>query len=415
MNSGAVYYEDRVLYSEKVHQIAYRGGSVEHNVMSADVRALRISINGCWFISSVQGAGSEPTPLRPYAEPSRCPGFSDAQLYSGSTALGVPLSSVDFEYIAKLVSEVCGELEAGGVSRCEAVAVVREFSRRIERVNGSFAEEVKRVFYVELAAVGGGSMASASRASILWNQKSLEAAIDYLSKKVSEELSKSLKASPIKPFQIGRSKVILSGEAAPALIHEVSHLLDPTYVGTAIMSRRIASESFNLVDDPFYPESPATRFFDDEGVATARRTLIESGTVVDLHNTRATAARTQLRPGSAYGLFHVPIPFHTTLRLEPGDWRLEEALSEMREGYLVEGVAAATTEKGYIRVIPTLAYRVEKGEELQPVKLSEVRIPIRSLRTVWAVGRKLFERQTLEKDYLVAEVAPFIGLEAYVT
>lgn len=80
-----------------------------------------------------------------------------------------------------------------------------------------------------------------------------------------------------------RATMVLAPEAASAFLRRVVGVLD----AGAVQQRRcflegrlgesIASPLLTLVDDPHRPRSNASRLFDGDGIATARRTIVEGG------------------------------------------------------------------------------------------------------------------------------------------
>ncbi len=410
-------YRDVVKLVERERLLAWRNGSVEINELMASVLGARVCIDGCWGIASVQGCEDESRvkQLLEVAEkiarssPS-CPGLSEAKLFRGSVSVGV--EEIDFARVSDLASSLCSEAMEEGVEDCEVVVLHRIVERRIEGPEG-VAEERRSWVEVEAGLRMGSGFGSWRGFSIAWSTSGVERLLEEVFRSASTVLRASLKSRPLNPLNVGKALIVLDPEASAALIHEVSHLLTPP-MGRELLGKRLGPNELNLVDDPTMMGVPSSRPFDDEGVECRRRVLIEGGTVVDLHHTRETAHAYGSAPGSAHGLFTKPIPFHTTLVLQPGDWRFEEIVEETREGYLVTGVAMATLEGGYVRLVPLASYRIEKGEVREPVRLRSVTIPVRFLRQVDALGRELRARYGYEKQWLVSEIAPAIRLPGYV-
>jgi predicted Zn-dependent protease len=406
---------ERVELVEEQSQVALRGGSPEHNLLQARVAGVRVRVGGCTATASVQLARGEPDwrmleeralKLARLQGGSCRWGLASATLYRGSVRLG---SGADVDPLEAV--EIARQHCEGG--SCEASLVRVSRLRRIEHAEGEAVEE-KTYYIVEAAVEHGGAIGASRAGSLLFDGraplKALSAALD----RAWEEARALARAKPLSPLEAGRARLILSAEATAALLHELSHLLDPDYAGREMRGLQIASPNLTVYDDPRTPLAPSARFFDDEAVVAARRTLVEDGRVVDMHFTRRTAWRYRGRPGSAYGLFTTPTGFHTTLVMEPGDWRLEEMVEEVRRGVYIATVAAAFAERGLVRLVPRLAFRV-KGRDLEPLKLREVKIPLRSLHTVTAVGRAREARVSLEKgEWLVAEIAAPLILEAYI-
>jgi len=415
--AAMVIYRDRVALEELERLLAWRSGSVEINELRARVSGARVCIDGCWGIASVQGeaSGSRLEELARIAEKvarsqSSCPGLSDAKLFTGSARVGAEVISLDRALDA--VQSLCSEAREQGVEDCEVTVLHRVVRRRIERDDGA-AEDSRSWIEVEVGLRRGRSYGAWSACSICWGESSAERVVEEAFRAALRVLASSERAAPLHPFDAGRATIVLDPVAAAALAHEVSHLLAPP-LGNGLLGAKIGSEDLTLIDDPSMMGLPSSRLFDDEGVECRRRTLIEGGAVVDLHSTRETAQSVGTSPGSAHGLFTKPVPFHSTLVLQPGDWRFREIIEETRRGYLVTGVAMATLESGYVRIVPLASYRIERGELARPMRIRSVRIPIKALRTIDAIGRELRARHSYEKSWLVMELAPAIRLQGYV-
>lgn len=95
---------------------------------------------------------------------------------------------------------------------------------------------------------------------------------------------------------------------------------------------KVASEKFTLIDNPHEPELPGSRGFDLEGVPTIRKPIIEKGILATiLHNSKTAAKFNTATTGNAGWIS--PEPWN--LIVEPGDYRLEELISEVKKGVLI--------------------------------------------------------------------------------
>ena len=415
-------YIDRVSYYECVDQVAYRDGSTEINRLVASVKGVRVNRNGCWYIVSRQGFDVSFDELEKEAlsivKDDVCGEFAEAELFKGSVEIGKELPSA--EEVAKVLTGLCQEARASYNIRCEAIVSLHTVSRSILRENNEEAKEHKKYVEIEIGLLGASPyghqlFASSYTAIIAWSANSVIKAIDSLFRETVSNMTKSIAVKSLKPFEVGRATIVLDGVAAAALIHEISHLLNPLYPGSSrLIGLKVFPDNFNLYDEPNAYESPSLRFFDDEGVIARKRTLVEDGVVRDLHHTRTTSKAFASEPGSAYGLFTKPIPFHTTLVLKPGDWGDKEIIEETKRGFLVEGVAMATLEEGYIRMVPQYSFYIESGEVKEAIRIREIKIPLPMLKTINAISKTAKQRVSIEKNWVVTEVAPRIRLEGYV-
>ena len=413
-------YTDSVRYLEEVEEVAYRNGGVEINRMRAAVRGFRACNRGCWAIVSCQDGecreGRERVEeLARRVRSPACRGLSDAELFRGEARLGVMPRNMP--EVVEVASGVCEELGGMGAERCELVAVAKRVRREIEFDEGGEAVEEKVVVDLLGSVIvrrGARLGFGAYRTAFIPMAPTVPSrVVEIVLKRAFDKGLRSTMARPLNPLASGRATLVLSPEAAAALFHEVSHALEGTHALLPVGSR-VAPQELYLADEPRNPSSPTMRAFDDEGVSTKRRVLIEDGVVVDHHHTRASAFGTSSVPGSAYGLFRAPTPFHTTLVVGGGDWGDTEILEETPRGFYIEGAALATLERGYVRIVPEVAYYIEKREAKRVVALRSVKIPLSKLSTINAIGRRRELRISDEKDYMVAELAPHIRIEGYV-
>jgi PmbA protein len=113
---------------------------------------------------------------------------------------------------------------------------------------------------------------------------------------------------------------------------------------TGKLGQQVAVPKFSLIDDPHSPEGIGSKPFDDEGMPTQTRYLIESGTFSNTYSdsfhafkenqeTTANASRS----GSPMGRTAnpIPIPLPHNLRVKEGNTTKEKIIQETRKGLLV--------------------------------------------------------------------------------
>lgn len=414
-------YRDEVRYREEITEFAFRDNAAEINKLRAEVKGFRVCANGCWSIVSCQGrdCGEDEKDLAEkmlsyLKDRTVCRGLAEGDMFKGHAVLGTPPSNL--EELLEVASGICEEYRGAGVSSCEFVGISKHIERIISRDYGEAVEE--KVVLDLMGAIivergGRRGFGSYRIAFVPTTQKVAGKFVEYVLKKAYEKALSSVRARPLNPLAAGRATLVLSPEAAAALFHELSHALEGHRPAVA-RGARIGPPELELVDEPRNPLAPSIRFFDDEGIATSKRFLVEAGTVVDYHHTRHTAFVHKSKPGSAYGLFRVPTPFHTTLVVGRGDWGDREIVEETPRGFYIDGVAMAVFERGLIRLVPENAFVIERHEIRQPIMLRSIKIPLAKLSTISAIGRRQLLRVSDEKDHLVSEIAPHVRLEGYV-
>lgn len=113
---------------------------------------------------------------------------------------------------------------------------------------------------------------------------------------------------------------------------------------TEKLGKKIAVDEFSLIDDPHFPDSIGSKPFDDEGIPTKTRYLIESGIFSDIYSDSYHAFKENLQPtgnagrmGSPMGRAPTPIPspMPHNLRIKEGKTSRDEMIKETRKGLLV--------------------------------------------------------------------------------
>jgi PmbA protein len=136
---------------------------------------------------------------------------------------------------------------------------------------------------------------------------------------------------------------------------------------------RIASETFQLVDDGTRRNGLGTRLFDDEGTAHQRVQLVNNGVLQGYLYDSYTANRDHRKStGNASREYHnLPTPTPNNLTLQPGTAQSEELFSDVKHGlYLIESIGAWLSNpiSGDLSATATNAFLIEHGELTQPVK-----------------------------------------------
>jgi PmbA protein len=137
---------------------------------------------------------------------------------------------------------------------------------------------------------------------------------------------------------------------------------------------------------------PASRPFDDEGVASRRIPLVEKGTVRSFMYDLQTAglARAESTASAERTLTSQPQISTTSLIFEPGTMTLAEMVSQIEEGLIVEdlmGAGQGNVMGGDFSGNVLLGYKIEKGEIVGRVKDTMVAGNVhQALANVSAIG-----------------------------
>ena len=110
------------------------------------------------------------------------------------------------------------------------------------------------------------------------------------------------------------------------------------------IGKNIATENFNLIDDPHYPEGIGSKPFDDEGVPTLPQHLIKSGVFTNTfsdsfyafkENKKSTGNASRMGPPMGRNAQPIPFPLPHNLRIDGEDEAKDEIIKNTKKGLLV--------------------------------------------------------------------------------
>jgi TldD protein len=165
--------------------------------------------------------------------------------------------------------------------------------------------------------------------------------------RIAEEAVQLLSAKPC-PSKV--TTLILDNSQLALQIHEsIGHPIEldrvlgteASYAGTSFISPEMVgqfkygSEIVNIVADATYPGGLGTFGYDDEGIQARRVPIISQGILVNLLTSRETAHHLGKESNGtmrADGWNRIPLIRMTNINLEPGEWTLEDMISDTEEG-----------------------------------------------------------------------------------
>lgn len=175
-------------------------------------------------------------------------------------------------------------------------------------------------------------------------------------------------------FRTGSYPVVFSPMAGADLIAPMAACID----GMAVVKgespwrdrvgQRLFSDDFTVFDDPARPWALRSTPFDDEGVPTARRPVIERGVLQGfLLDLRAGRALGQTSTGNGFrpGPQTIPAPRASNIVVEPGSTPLAEMISGIKEGVFIErlmGAWAGNPFAGQVSGNIHIGFKIENGE-----------------------------------------------------
>ena len=165
--------------------------------------------------------------------------------------------------------------------------------------------------------------------------------------RVAEEAAQLLSA---KPCPSKMTTLILDSSQVALQVHEsVGHPIEldrilgteASYAGTSFLRPEMAgdfrygSDQVNIVADATLPGGLGTFGYDDEGIRAQRVPIISRGILVNLLTSRETAhplGRESNGTMRADGWNRIPLIRMTNINLEPGEWTLEQMITDTEEG-----------------------------------------------------------------------------------
>lgn len=160
----------------------------------------------------------------------------------------------------------------------------------------------------------------------------------------AEAARRALASLGARRTRAGRRALVFEPWVGAEFLELLADLLsaEETQGGRSLLAGRlgtsVASPLVTLRDDPRLPGGPASARWDDEGVPTRDKALIDRGVLRELLHDSATAAREgRASNGCGYrdGWSGLPGPGASNLFLAPGKPTREELIADTRDGLLV--------------------------------------------------------------------------------
>lgn len=138
--------------------------------------------------------------------------------------------------------------------------------------------------------------------------------------------------------------VLLRNEAAAGLLQAFSPIFsaENAQKGQSLLKdqvgKAIASPLVQLVDDPFLADGMGCRSFDDEGIATTKRHVIEDGRLLTLlHNQKTARIAGTTSTGHAYRPSYKDVltVSPSNMYIAPSQTSYEQLLSQLEEGIVI--------------------------------------------------------------------------------
>ncbi len=198
--------------------------------------------------------------------------------------------------------------------------------------------------------------------------------------KLEQIANNSLEMLNAKKPPSGKFPVIVDSGMAGTIAHEsFGHGLEADQVlrGRSYLkeklNKKVASEICVICDTPNLENQIGSYYFDDEGIKAGKNILVENGILKNFIYDRRSASVLNGSPqgnGRRESYAHVIHPRMSNTYFEPGDYDLEEMVTEIKEGIIckhsyfgmedpIGGGMQCTSKKGYF---------IENGEQTKILK-----------------------------------------------
>jgi len=199
-----------------------------------------------------------------------------------------------------------------------------------------------------------------------------------LKKVAAEAAENAIAGLNAEQVESGAMRVLLNGEAAIDLLATFSGIFsaDAAQKGMSLLKDRegeiIAAECVTLMDNPHLEGGMASAPFDDEGVATSPKKVIESGRLTTLlHNLKTAHKQGVKSTGNASRSYTSPVSVSpSNFYFAPSEIPFEEMLRKLGDGLMITEVgglhAGANAISGDFS-LSAKGFRVRSGERAESV------------------------------------------------
>lgn len=221
--------------------------------------------------------------------------------------------------------------------------------------------------------------------------------VETLTNKVTSKLN-------AKQVKSGKYKVILKNEAMSSLLGSLTGLFngENVYKGISQLKDKVGQSVFDekvtIIDDPLKKDGFSSTPFDDEGVASKRKVIVENGVLkMFLHNQKSASMMNEETTGNGFKSGYAssigirPTNFY----IQVGSNSYEELLKEMGNGIIIDelnGLHAGLNPISTDFSLQASGYYVEEGKIVYPIHLITVAGNfLEMMKHIESVGDDLYE------------------------
>jgi TldD protein len=308
-------------------------------------------------------------------------GLADAKMARGRFRVKAdgPLPDVSFDEKMKLVTDTERSIRRHSKKIKSAISFYREIIDRKVIVNTDGADadtiEPRAEFYAVAVAGQNGELVTATETDGVvggWRDLFRRKAAECMAEDAAKTAVSLLKAPYLKG---GKATVILDPAMVGLIAHEAfGHTVEADFVlsGSAAkgkIGKKVASELVTLVDsgNPKLGGAPAgTILVDDEGVLARDSVIVKNGIMKSYLCDREAAEIFGMEPtgnARAFEYSDEPLIRMRNTYIAAGDWRVDEMLEGVRDGYLLNGgIGGQADANAEFMFIANEVYEVKNGE-----------------------------------------------------
>ncbi|OEJ67538.1 TldD/PmbA family protein [Magnetovibrio blakemorei] len=267
------------------------------------------------------------------------------------------------------VAEEAG-LEVSGVSNSEGASAGFSQSSIAFAASNGFAHTYQRSRHSlsasMLAGEGTGMERDYDYTGAVWAEDLQGAAA--IGRSAGERAVRRLNPKKAKTQQV---PVVFDHRAARSLVGHLSSAINGSSIarGTSFLKDKMGADIFapsiTIVDDPHRMRGLRSAAFDDEGIATQRRNIIDQGKLttwlLDLRSARQLGLHSTGHAGR--GVSSPPSPGASNLYLQAGELSVADLIKDIKAGFLVTeliGMGVSTVTGDYSR--GASGFWIEDGE-----------------------------------------------------
>lgn len=194
----------------------------------------------------------------------------------------------------------------------------------------------------------------------------------------------------------GMYPVLMEKDAMGSLLQYLCSLLDgeSAYKGISLLKDKLGTQIFDekitWVDDPLIKDGYNSAAFDDEGVASKRKVLVEKGVLTSyLHNLKSAKLMKCTSTGNGFGGGISP----TNLYVENGDTGYDDMIAKMDKGIIItelNGLHAGLNTMTTQFSLQAAGFYVEGGKIQRPINLITVAgVFLDMMKDITCVGNDL--------------------------